>query len=92
MKFKIIEVKEIKTKTGSTFNAFKTLDKYGKKMDVRFRKSAHNIPTEPCMIVVSEDNYNVDKNRQYPVLWISDVDDIEEFERNNDISEFFDVD
>lgn len=90
VKFKIIEVKEITTKDGQKFNAYKTIGKGGRKMDVRFVRTAKNIPTEPCVIVVDGANANVDNTRQYPILWIKDVEGIEEFERKNTLGEYFD--
>ena len=89
-KFKIIEVNEITTKDGKKFNAYKTLANGGRKMDVRFVRNCKNIPTEPCVIVCEEDKCNVDTTRQYPILWIKDVVRIEEFERKNNVSEYFD--
>lgn len=88
-KFKIIEVNEITTKDGKKFNAYKTIANGGRKMDVRFVRSAHNIPTEPCVIVCDENDCNVDTSRQYPILWIKDVKSIEPYVRRNNISEFF---
>lgn len=91
-KFKIIEVNEITTKDGKKFNAYKTLANGGRKMDVRFVRNSKNIPTGPCVIVCEEDKCNVDTTRRYPILWIKDVVRIEEFERKNNISEYFDED
>lgn len=88
--FKIIEVKEITTSDGKKFNAFKTIGKNGKKLDVRFVRTCKNIPTEPCNIIVDDTKCNVDNTRQYPVLWIKDVERIEELEKNNNINDFFD--
>lgn len=86
--FKIIEVNEINA-AGKKFNAYKTLTKSGKKMDVRFTRTCHNVPTEPCIIRVADENANVDTNRQYPVLWIKDVESTRPFERKNKVEEFF---
>ena len=63
-KFKIIEVKEITTKDGKKFKAYKTIGKGGRKLDVRFVMSCSNVPTEPCTIVCDEDDCNVDTTRQ----------------------------
>lgn len=90
-KFKIIEVKEITTKDGKKFKAYKTIGKGGRKLDVRFVQSCSNVPTEPCTIVCNEDDCNVDTTRQYPILWIKDVIRLEAFERKNNLSEFFDT-
>lgn len=90
-KFKIIEVNEITTKDGKKFKAYKTIGKGGRKMDVRFVRDCNNVPTEPCMVVVNEENSNVDTTRQYPILWIKNVERIEDFERKNNTSDYFDV-
>ena len=91
-KFKIIEVNEVTTKDGKKFKAYKTIGKGGRKMDVRFVRDCKNVPTEPSVIVVDECNCNVDTTRQYPILWIKDVVCIEEFERKNNTSDYFDED
>ena len=89
-KFKIIEVKEIENKnTGAKFNAYKTVGKSGKKMDVRFTKDCENIPKEPCTIVVDENDANVDTSRIYPCLWIKHVIRIENTERKSNLADFF---
>lgn len=88
-KFKIIEVKEITSKNGNKFNAYKTIANGGRKMDVRFTRTAHNVPTEACVVVCDEKDCNVDTNRQYPILWIKDVLRIEPFEHKSNISDFF---
>lgn len=90
-KFKIIEVNEITTKDGKKFKAYKTIGKGGRKMDVRFVRDCNNVPTEPCVVVVNEENCNVDTTRQYPILWIKNVECIEGFERKNNMSDYFDV-
>ena len=90
IKFKIIEVKEITTNDGKKFNAYKTLAKGGRKMDVRFVRTCHNVPSEPCVIVVNKEDANVDNTRQYPILWIKDVQSIEDFERKDNLEDYFD--
>lgn len=91
-KFKIIEVNEVTTKDGKKFKAYKTIGKGGRKMDVRFARDCKNVPTEPSVIVVDDDNCNVDTTRQYPILWVKDVVRVEEFERKNNTSDYFDED
>lgn len=88
-KFRIIEVKPITTKDGNKFNAYKTTAKGGRKMDVRFVRNCHNVPTEPCVIVCDENDCNVDTSREYPILWIKEVIRIEPYERKNNIADFF---
>ena len=90
-KFKIIEVNDITTRDGKKFKAYKTIGKSGRKMDVRFVRDCNNVPTEPCVVVVNEENCNVDTTRQYPILWIKSVERIEGFERKNNTSDYFDA-
>lgn len=89
---KIIEVKEVTPKNGQKFNAFKAVDKSGKKMDVKFTRDCRNVPTEPCEIVVDDSMANVDTNRQYPCLWIKDVLEIKPLQRKSNMARFFGTD
>lgn len=91
VKFKVIEVKEINV-SGKKFNAYKTIGKGGRKMDIRFTRECNIIPKEPCVIVCEENKCNVDTTRQYPILWIKEVIRIEDFERKNNIKEWFEED
>ena len=90
-KFKIIEVNDITTKDGKKFKAYKTIGKGGRKMDVRFVRDCNNVPTEPCVVVVNEENCNVDTSHQYPILWIKSVERIEGFERKTNLADYFDA-
>lgn len=89
IRVKIIEVKEITTKAGQKFNAYKTVDRYGKKMDVRFTRDVVAPPTEPCTIVVDDTLANVSTNRQYPCLWVKGIKAIEETVRKSNLSDYF---
>lgn len=91
LKFKIIEVKQVETKDGKKFKAYKTIGKNGKKMDVRFTQECNNVPTEPCTIVCDENECNVDTSRVYPILWVKNVIRLEAFERKNNVAEYFDT-
>lgn len=91
VKFKVIEVKEINA-GGKKFNAYKTIGKGGRKMDIRFTRECNIIPKEPCVIVCEDNKCNVDTTRQYPILWIKEVIRIEDFERKNNIKEWFEDD
>ena len=92
IKFKIIEVKDIETKDvpPRKFKAYKTVDKTGRKMDVRFTRECSNTPSEPCTIVCDTQDCTVDTRRQFPILWIKNVQRIEPLERKSNVSEFFD--
>lgn len=89
MEIKIIEVKEITLPDGKKFNAYKALAKGGRKMDCRFVKGCTNVPTEPCVIVVDDNEANVDTTKQYPVLWVKDVKGIKPYERKNNLNDYF---
>lgn len=92
-KFHIIEVKEVNIpERGLKFNAYKTVGKGGRKMDVRFVRDCANIPKEPCVIVVDENDCNVDTTRRFPILWVKNVKSIEEIQHKSNVDDFFDFD
>lgn len=92
-RFHIIEVKEVNIpERGLKFNAFKTVGKGGRKMDVRFVRDCANIPKEPCVIVVDENDCNVDTTRRFPILWVKNVKSIEEIQHKSNVDDFFDFD
>lgn len=68
---------------GRKFNTYKTTSKNGRLMDVKFRKEVKELPTENCYAVIDIDKMNIDKNRQYPVLWVSAVESYESYEDNS---------
>ena len=76
-RFKIVQVTEVTTKSGNKFTAYKTLNKNGNFMDIKFTRACRNVPTEKCWIDVKEENFNVDDNREYPVVWVKDVEKID---------------
>lgn len=88
IKIRVIEVKEITTKNGNKFNAYKTVDKRGKKLDLRFTKEVTLLPKKPCTIIVDDDKCNVSTNREYPVLWVQEVKRIEESQRKSNVSDY----
>ena len=89
IKFKIIEVKEITTKNGNKFLAYKTVGKGGKKIDVRFTRDCKDVPTAPCTIVCDKNDANVDTTRIYPCLWIKRILRTEGTARKSNLDAFF---
>lgn len=89
IKIKVIEVNDITSKDGKKFKAYKTVGKGGRKMDLRFVNGCQNIPTEPCFINVQNENANVDTSRQFPIVWVKEVESIEPFKRESNIAEYF---
>lgn len=86
---KIVQVKEITTKDNRKFNAYKTVDKRGKLMDVKFVQGCRNVPVKPCTILVDPDQCNVDTTRQYPCLWVKNVEEIKETVHKTNFDEYF---
>lgn len=75
-----IYVKEGTSKDGKKFTYFKTLDKNGKLVDVRFRQDVTNKPVKTCNIVVLADDVNLDTKREYPCYWVKAIQEIREIE------------
>lgn len=86
---RIVKVEEITSKNGNKFTAFKAVQKNGKLIDVRFRRDCPNKPDHPCIILVENDQWNLDKNRLYPCIWIKSVLATREFEFTNDEEDIF---
>lgn len=81
-KIKIL-VQPRKTKDGRSFDTYKTTSKNGRLMDVKFRKEVKDLPSGNCYAIIDVDNMNIDKNREYPVLWVSQVESYETLENNS---------
>ena len=88
IKIRVIEVKEVTAHNGNKFMAYKTVDKRGKKLDLRFTRDVTLLPKKPCTIIVAEDKCNVSTNREYPVLWVQEVLRIEETQRKTNVSDY----
>lgn len=80
----IVKEREMKDANGKVkkFNTYKTVSKNGRFLDVKFRKEVTNLPTQNCYAIIDIDKMNVDKNREYPVLWVSAVESYESIEAN----------
>ena len=68
-----IIVQEKKTSDGKKFNTYKAVTKNGRLVDCKFRKEVKELPTETCYAVIGVDDMNLQKNTEYPVLWVSAV-------------------
>lgn len=85
-------VKELKTKEGKAFRAYKAVTVDGKLMDVSFTREVKNLPEKNCIIEVANENMNLDKNRKFPKLWVKKIESIKEFqkqEHDKDLDELF---
>ncbi len=75
----VIELEIVVTKIeyeGKKFNAYKTFQNNGKKIDVKFTKDVKNQPDENCIILVEAGKMNIDKNRRYPCVWVREIKEI----------------
>lgn len=94
MKIKVIEVKEMQSKDSKQkFMVYKTVDKTGKKMDLKFRKDVDvKQITGPCTLIIEDpENVNVDTSKQFPVCWVRGFDSIEETQHATNAGYFFEV-
>lgn len=63
------------------FYAYKTFQKNGKKIDLRFTQEVTNAPKEKCVIKVDIEKFNVDNNRKYPLIWVKGIEEIKPIEK-----------
>lgn len=71
-KIKIL-VQERTTSNGKKFDTYKAVTKNGRLIDCKFRKEVKDLPTANCYAVIGIDDMNIDKNKEYPTLWVSAV-------------------
>ena len=91
---KTFEIKVIERKNHETeeiFNSYQALTKNGRWMDLRFTKDVKEElrPTHNCKISVEEGKISVDRTRKFPICWVSEIASIEEFDKVQDVSEYF---
>lgn len=74
--------------TGNKFIAYKTVNKQGRFMTVKFRKEVKNAPEKPgtYWVKTSAENVSVDTNRQYPVLWVHSIDEVAPYTKTSSVN------
>lgn len=84
-------VKELETKDGKKFNAYKAVQNNGKLIDLKFRRDVKNLPEQNCIIRVLPENLNIDKTRQFPALWCKKIEEIivPTYDTSNEVIEMF---
>lgn len=87
-----ITVTERKTKDGKVFNSYKATTKNGNLIDCKFRKEVKNLPEKTCYAIIAVDDMNIDRNKEYPVMWVNAVQGYEDLaevskERNRQVVE-----
>ena len=72
--FKVI-AREITKDDGTSFTGYRAVQKDRTLIQCRFTKTV-TPPTETSIITVDSSNMNVSHKREYPVLWISQIEEI----------------
>ena len=81
----------VKLEDGTEFVSFKAFTKKGK-MDIKFVKDCKNVPVKSCYIFVDRTKMNVNRQARFPVIWVQEVEKIEEFpDRTNKLDDLFDL-
>lgn len=90
-KIKVYVSERVNHETNETFKVFKALTKQGK-IDLRFTKDVkeETKPTKTCYMFVSLENVNVNQKFEFPIMWVSAIDHLEEIEFNQNISDYLD--
>jgi len=90
-KIKVYVSRRKNNETGEEFNVYKALTKQGK-IDLKFRKEipVEQLPIHTCYILVDVNNLNVNQKFEYPVMWVSKIEAIEEIEFNQNVSDYID--
>lgn len=88
---KVYVKEQTKKETGEKFLTYKAVTKQGK-IDLRFTKDVkeNEKPTKICMMFVPEENVNVNQRSEFPVMWVSKIDHIEEIEFKQNINDYLD--
>jgi len=75
--FKIKVGQATNKETGEKFPTFRTTAKNGRFIRVKFRKEVENVPLNDCTVFCEQMKCSLDTNRQYPILWIHEIDHTE---------------
>lgn len=73
--FKLIATQH-STDDGRTFIGYRAVQKDGTLIQCRFTKEC-TPPTETSMITVDTDNMNVSHKREYPILWVKAIEEVQ---------------
>lgn len=76
-----VKVYHKQTKDGKKFDTYRAVQKDGKLIDCKFRKDVKVLPTEDCIIVVKVKNMNISYSKEYPALWMAEIEDIKPIEK-----------
>lgn len=94
VKIEIVQVKDVE-KNGAKFKAYQTIptsgEFKGKRIDLKFRRDAKNIPSERCYIYVDDDQFNISTAGRWPVVWVNTVNRIEPLKVKTNAADYFDA-
>lgn len=90
-KIKVYVSKRQNHETNEEFKVYKALTKQGK-IDLRFTKDVaeETKPDHTCFLNVLEENVNINQKFEYPVMWISKIESLEEIEFKQNIDDYLD--
>ena len=90
--FEIKVVDRTKKETEEHFLSYQALTNTGRWMELKITKEVpeNSRPTHSCMISVEDDKISVDRTRKFPVCWVSEIKEITEFDKVQDVSDYFD--
>ena len=90
-KIKVYVTEHTNKETNEKFNAYKAVTKQGK-IDLRFTQnvSEEEKPTKLSYIFVPEECVNVNQKTEFPIMWVSEIDHIEEVEFKQNINDYLD--
>ena len=81
----------VKLEDGTEFVGFKAFTKKGR-MDIKFKQECKLVPTKSCYIIVNPEKINVNRKSKFPVIWVEEVLEIEDFpDRSKSLEDLFDT-
>ena len=78
----------VNKETGEKFLSYKALSKKGY-IDLKFTKDVKNVPQKACIIIVPVNKINVNRKSKFPVVWVSEISEVKEFEFKQNTAEYF---
>ena len=90
-KIKVFVSERENHETQTKFRVFKALTKQGK-IDLRFTKDVDDKskPTKTCYLFVKPEHVNVNQKFEFAVMWIDEIDHLEDIEFKQNINDYLD--
>ena len=89
--FKVYVEERTNKETGEKFKTYKALTKQGK-IDLRFTKEVaeESKPSRVCELFVEDNFVNINQKFEFPVMWVSKIDHLEDITFVQNINEYLD--